>query len=62
MKFIIFADDTNRFMSDSNANHLVKDVNQELRKLVTWFRANKLSLNIEKKISYYSLQVAKKNV
>ena len=32
MTFIIFAEDTNMFMSDSNASHLVKVVNQELKK------------------------------
>ena len=48
LKFIIFADDTNLFYSDSDVVLLQRNVNIELSKLSVWFRANKLSLNISK--------------
>ena len=48
MKFIIFADDTNMFLSNSNLDYLESVVNNELINLVKWFRANKLSLNVDK--------------
>ena len=47
-KFIIFADDTNLFVSDRNLDDLVVSVNEELTKLSMWFMANKLSLNVKK--------------
>lgn len=46
--FVLFADDTNIFISDKNINRLQDNTNQELNKLSDWFKANKLSLNIEK--------------
>ena len=48
MKFIIFADDTNMFLSSRNLDYLVNTINKELRNLVIWFQANKLSLNVDK--------------
>ena len=48
LKFIIFADDTNIFHSSDNIEILETTINQELKKLATWFKANKLSLNIDK--------------
>ena len=48
MKFIIFADDTNMFLSNSNLDYPGSVVNNELNNLVIWFRANKLSLNVDK--------------
>ena len=48
LKFIIFADDTNIFYSSENIKTLEKTMNDELAKLVSWFKANKLSLNINK--------------
>ena len=46
LHFIIFADDTNLFYSCANIVDLVYTVNFELEKLSTWFRTNKLSLNV----------------
>ena len=46
--FILFADDTNLFYSCKNHSNLMKFVNAELAKLSEWFRANKLSLNVNK--------------
>ena len=47
-KFILFADDTNIFYSNSDIAHLVRLTNIELEKLRVWFAVNKLSLNISK--------------
>ena len=45
---VLFADDTNMFHTDKNLAILIEDVNIELEMLVTWLKANKLSLNINK--------------
>ena len=45
---IIFADDTNLFISDSKIENLFETMNKELRKVATWFKANELSLNVSK--------------
>ena len=47
-KFILFADDSNVFFSDKSAVSLEKRVNSELEMISVWFKANKLSLNIDK--------------
>ena len=47
------ADDTNLFISNSNMGNLFETMNEELRKVANWFKANKLSLNISK--TKYSL-------
>ena len=44
----MFADDTNLCISDSNIENLFETMNEKLRKVATWFKANKLSLNISK--------------
>ena len=44
----MFADDTNLFVSDSKIENLFETMNKELRKVATWFKAIKLSLNIYK--------------
>jgi len=48
LKFILFADDTNIFLSTKNAAHLFPTTNEELDHLSCWFKAKKLSLNIKK--------------
>lgn len=52
--FILSADDSNIFLSGKNGPKLILEINTELRKVDTWFKANKLSLNI-KKSSYMLL-------
>ena len=47
----MFADDTNLFLSDKNVDNLFKTMNIELKNVLEWFKANKLSLNA-KKTSY----------
>ena len=53
LTLIMVADDTNLFISDSNIGNLFEKMNEELRKVANWFKANKLSLNISK--TKYSL-------
>ena len=43
---VMFADDTNLFISDSTMENLFETINEDLRKLATWFKANKFFLNI----------------
>ena len=45
---ILFADDTNAFLSGTNINELINKANIELNKLSIWLNANKLSLNVAK--------------
>jgi hypothetical protein len=46
--FILYADDTNIFVSDSCLNNALSVATSEITKLDKWFKANKLSLNIKK--------------
>ena len=46
---IMFADDTSLFISDSNIDNIFETVNEKLRKVANWFKANKIFLNISKK-------------
>ena len=48
LDMIMFADDSNLFMSGPDIKSLSKQVNEELKKIVEWLRANRLSLNIKK--------------
>ena len=45
---ILFADDTNLFISHNDPGYLNDTLNRELNKLSTWFAANRLSLNLSK--------------
>ena len=45
---VLFADDTNLFFSHFDSTTLMNLVNSEMLKLFDWFKANKLSLNIQK--------------
>ena len=51
----MIADDTNLFISDSNIENLFETMNEELRRVANWFKANQLSFNISKIffISFY---------
>ena len=42
----MFANDTNLFISNSNIEYLFETMNDQLRKVATWFKANNLSVNI----------------
>ena len=45
---ILFADDTNLFISHNDPVYLNDTLNRELNNLSTWFTANRLSLNLSK--------------
>ena len=45
---IIFADDTNIFTTGKSINDVIEAMNEELKKVVIWLNANKLSLNVRK--------------
>ena len=45
---IVFADDTNVFLSDRDPDVLSEMMNKELCKLFKWLKTNKLSLNVKK--------------
>ena len=51
---LLFADDSNAFVSGKNLDETIDAMNLELNKLVTWLNINKLSLNIEKHFICYS--------
>src|SRR6218665_3990901 len=48
LKLIMFADDTNAFLSHNSLKTPYDIMNSELEKIVEWFNINKLSLNPEK--------------
>ena len=45
---LLFADDTNVFITGKNLSNLMESMNTELKKLIEWMNVNKLSLNIKK--------------
>jgi len=47
-KSILFADDTTLYITGKNIKTLFQHLKQDLTVLVDWFRANKLSLNLNK--------------
>ena len=48
LELVLFADDTNIFAQDREPQALFSKVNQGLQDLGTWFRCNKLTLNLKK--------------
>ena len=44
----LFADHTSTLLTGQNTNNIEILYNQELKKLVDWLNANKLTLNIDK--------------
>src|SRR6218665_3787050 len=48
LKYMLFADDTNVSLSHKSLDHLIEIMNSELIIIANWFKANRLSLNIEK--------------
>jgi hypothetical protein len=45
---IMFADDSNLFMSSNNLQQLSQSLNHQIPTLIDWLRANRLSLNVDK--------------
>ena len=52
---ILFADDSNCFLSGKDPNQLIRTMNEEMVKIVDWLKLNKLSLNL-KKDAFYIIQ------
>ena len=50
----LFADDSNLLYADKNLRSLKITVNEELRSIVNWFMAYKLSLNVKNLIPLFS--------
>ena len=48
LEFVLFADDSNVFISNSNYDDLLRILNEELKNISQWFKANNLSLNLNK--------------
>lgn len=48
LRFILFADDTNIFVSGDDLQQLCQIVTLELKRVNKWFKQNKLSLNLSK--------------
>ena len=47
-KFILFADDTTILYSHDNLKNRITAINNELKEITNWFKANKLSVNAKK--------------
>ena len=45
---LLFADDSNLFLSGKDPNVLITSMNTEMIKVVDWLKLNKLSLNLKK--------------
>ena len=45
---LLFADDSNMFLNGKDPDLLVETMNDEMKKMITWLKANKLSLNLKK--------------
>ena len=50
---LLYADDTNMFVTGKNKENLFFLINTQLKKIVIWLNANKLSLNVKKNSFYY---------
>ena len=61
LSFILFADDTNILLSNNNLTELINVLNFELKKVSSWFKCNKLSLNISK-TNFMYFQTSHNNV
>ena len=60
---IMFADDTNLFLSHQNINTLFKLFNGDLKIIGDWFKANKVSLNNSKtKYTLFHKKSSKENL
>jgi hypothetical protein len=44
----MFLDDTECVASDTNLDNLVNNVNDKLKGVARWFRANKMAVNVSK--------------
>ena len=49
---ILFADDTNVFLTGKNVDQMIEIMNGELNKVFLWLNSNKLSLNVKNRNSW----------
>ncbi len=50
---ILFADDTNLFLTGNNIDQMIEIMNRELNNVFLLLNSNKLSLNVKKRNSWY---------
>ena len=62
LEYLLFADDTNVFLSGNNITELNSTMNTGLEKLAEWFRANLLSLNTKNTVYMFFHKARKKFV
>ena len=68
LSYILFADNTTLFYSNSNLDSLYDTVNGELKEVCNWFKCNKLSLNTARTnlmvigTSYQTNQIVKRSI
>ena len=48
LELVLFADDTNIFFEHSDLDVLTSHLNDQLHNVLTWLKANKLSINVKK--------------
>jgi len=60
LSFVLFADDTNIFISHSHLETLIHTFNTEMNNVCNWFKSNKLSLNVGK-TNFIHFTAKKKN-
>ena len=58
---VLFADDTSLFHAHTDFDTLIKEINEELPKITTWFHTNKLSLN-KKKIKFHNVLAKRQKI
>ena len=61
LEFLLFADDTNVFISGDDITELFSVMNKELMGVANWCKANVLSLNVKKTV-YMLFHKARKNI
>ena len=49
---LLFADDSNMFLSGKNPNVLIDTMNTEIEKVLEWLDINELTLNVRKNALY----------
>ena len=58
---LLFADDTTLYKTHRNLRYLKWSMEEDLKKLLSWFKANKLTMNIEKTVCMLFQQPGKLN-
>ena len=56
---LLFADDSNMFVSGKDPDDLIRTMNEEMVKVVDWLQINRLSLNLKKKHTLHSFSTEK---